>query len=177
LKKKSAILNTVLLLTAISPLLLCCKPTEANYSAVYEANRLRKDSLLRSVDTLAGTPLPGANQSAVSEDKLIYEKLQCLVPSDSVLLTRFSIVVATLSVAPAAQLLQQRLAEDGIAATVTFTAKPQYRVIIPAGNSRPEAVARRSEIREFYRSQYSVEQLKARYNQTFDFLPILYKTS
>jgi cell division protein FtsN len=148
-----------------------CKPKESAYKSVYEAAKERELAENKNTETVSKPAYPTYNPNSDAPVKV--EKINPVNASDASHLKTYSVVVASLSVKPNADILKSKIEKDGYKVILAQNESGLYRVIVASYNDKSQAAAERDQIKKDYFSKGDSEYLMKTYNIPFDDLWIL----
>ncbi|NDW09173.1 SPOR domain-containing protein [Dysgonomonas sp. 520] len=149
-----------------------CKPKQSAYKSVYEAAKERELEEEKAAEPVTKNAYPAYTPTEDATSTRV-EKVKPVSDADASGLKKYSVVIASLSVKPNADILKSKIEKDGYNVILAQNESGLYRVIIASYDNKSQAVAMRNEVREEYSSKGDVSYLKRVYNIPFDDLWIL----
>ncbi|MDH6354375.1 cell division protein FtsN [Dysgonomonas sp. PH5-45] len=150
-----------------------CKSKQSAYKSVYEAAREREIEENKKETETVSKPAYPAYTANVSDEPVRTEKIKPVYDTDASGLKSYSVVIATLSVKPNAEILKERMEREGHSIILAQNEQGMYRVIIASYDDKAQAVNKRNELTETYNAKGDTDFLRRTYNIPFNDLWIL----
>ncbi|MEN9919275.1 MAG: hypothetical protein RL662_1711 [Bacteroidota bacterium] len=147
-----------------------CKPKQSAYKSVYQAAKERE---LEDNKTTPSTPTYPAYTSNVENEPVRSEQITAVYDEDAEGLRAYSVVIASLSVKPNAEVLKKRMEQEGYRVILAQNTQGMYRVIIASHDDKAAAVNVKNDIRNKYQAKGTNDVLRKTYGIPFDDLWIL----
>ncbi|MDR1810659.1 MAG: SPOR domain-containing protein [Prevotella sp.] len=151
-----------------------CKPKQSNYRAVYEAAKEREleENIPATTVSKPAYPVYTASSTDYDSEKVRQEKITPVDAADASGLRAYSVVIASLSVKPGAEVLKAKMEKDGYKVILAQNEQGFYRVIVASFDDKPSAVDAKNSIQAKYQAK-GLEAVRKTYGVPFTDLWIL----